>query len=727
MSWFDEQIKQRKLNDNAEIEEGFLSIADAVLGSKRHSQFASDDTKAQDAIEEILMYYHVKSREIPPAIKGVEERLEFLLRPNGIMRRRIILETGWYKNAVGAMLAVRSDDGTVVALIPKGFGGYVFYDSKKGCWEKLSQKNENVFQQEAICFYKPFPLKKMNVVSLIRYMMSCLSLGDIALFLGMALSVSLVGLLGPMLNHFLFEDVIESQSIQLLWGIAIFIISVTVSKVIFTIAQKLVLHKINMKVELSVQAACMMRILMLPAEFFKNYSSGELANRTFYLQELCSALINTVMNIGISSLFSLIYIFQIVNYTPELAASAIGVVCVTIIFVLITIFYQSYITKQQMEVAAKESGMSYSLISGIQKIKLAGAEKRAFARWTKLYAKNVELLYNPPIFLKANGAFSTMISLLGTLLIYITALNSSISVADYYTFYAAYGMLTGAFMALAGISGVIACLKPAVDMVRPILETVPEVSEEKQVIERISGGIELNNISFRYHANMPLVIDNLSLKIRPGQYVAIVGETGCGKSTLMRLLLGFEKPQKGAIYYDGKDLSRIDLKSLRKKIGVVMQEGKLFQGDIFHNIIISAPHLTLDDAWEAAELAGVADEIRKMPMGMHTLISEGNGGISGGQRQRLIIARAVVAKPKILMFDEATSALDNITQKKISDALKSLKCTRIVIAHRLSTIQNCDRILYLENGKIVEDGTYEHLISLNGKFADLVARQRVDV
>ena len=158
-----------------------------------------------------------------------------------------------------------------------------------------------------------------------------------------------------------------------------------------------------------------------------------------------------------------------------------------------------------------------------------------------------------------------------------------------------------------------------------------------------------------------------------------------------------------------------------------MQEGKLFQGDIFHNIIISAPHLTLDDAWEAAELAGVADEIRKMPMGMHTLISEGNGGISGGQRQRLIIARAVVAKPKILMFDEATSALDNITQKKISDALKSLKCTRIVIAHRLSTIQNCDRILYLENGKIVEDGTYEHLISLNGKFADLVARQRVDV
>ena len=287
--------------------------------------------------------------------------------------------------------------------------------------------------------------------------------------------------------------------------------------------------------------------------------------------------------------------------------------------------------------------------------------------------------------------------------------------------------MSGAFLSLAGIASIVAQLKPVLEMAKPLMETVPEVSEGKAVIDRLSGSIELNNVSFRYHESMPMVIDDLSLKIRPGQYVAIVGSTGCGKSTLMRLLLGFEKPLKGAVYYDGKDLNAIDLKSLRRKIGVVMQDGKLFQGDIFSNITISAPHLTLKEAWEAAEMADVAEDIRRMPMGMHTIISEGSGGVSGGQRQRLMIARAIAPRPRILMFDEATSALDNLTQKTVSDSLEKLKCTRIVIAHRLSTIRHCDRILYLEKGKILEDGTYDQLIAQGGKFAQLVERQRLDV
>ena len=263
-------------------------------------------------------------------------------------------------------------------------------------------------------------------------------------------------------------------------------------------------------------------------------------------------------------------------------------------------------------------------------------------------------------------------------------------------------------------------------MAKPIMDAEPEISEGKHIVTKISGGIELSNVSFRYEDNSPLVVDDLSLKIKPGQYVAIVGKTGCGKSTLMRLLLGFEKPQKGAIYYDGRDMGTLDLKSLRKRIGVVTQNGKLFQGDIYSNIIISAPYLSVDDAWKAAEIADIADDIRAMPMGMHTIISEGAGGISGGQKQRLMIARAVAPNPKILMFDEATSALDNITQKKVSEALDSLKCTRIVIAHRLFTIKQCDRIIVLDSGKIVEDGTYEELIDKKGYFYELVERQRLD-
>ena len=379
-----------------------------------------------------------------------------------------------------------------------------------------------------------------------------------------------------------------------------------------------------------------------------------------------------------------------------------------------------------MALSGRESGMTYALITGIQKIKLAGAEKRAFARWGNLYAQSAKMTYDPPMFLKLNSVISLAISLTGTLVMYYMSVRAGLSVADYYAFNTAYGMVSGAFLSLAGIALSAAQIRPILTMVQPFFDAVPEVSDGKQVIERLSGGIELNNVSFRYNENMPLILDDLSLKIRPGQYVAIVGRTGCGKSTLLRLLLGFEKPQKGAIYYDGKDLERIDLRSLRRRIGVVMQNGKLFQGDIYSNIVISAPWLSQQDAWEAAELTGIAEDIRRMPMGMNTVISEGSGGISGGQRQRLMIARAIAPKPKILMFDEATSALDNITQKKVSESLDRLKCTRIVIAHRLSTIRQCDRILVLDQGKIVEDGTYDELIASDGFFAELVARQRLD-
>ena len=310
---------------------------------------------------------------------------------------------------------------------------------------------------------------------------------------------------------------------------------------------------------------------------------------------------------------------------------------------------------------------------------------------------------------------------------YYLSVQSNVSPSEYIAFNSAYGAVSAAFASLTAVALSVARIKPILEMAEPILKTEPESSENKTMVTRLSGSIELSNVYFRYTPNMPYVVDGMSLKIRAGEYVAIVGTTGCGKSTLVRLLLGFETPEKGAVYYDGKDLATLDLRSLRRRIGTVTQDGGLFQGDIYSNIVISAPQLSLDEAWEAAELAGIADDIRAMPMGMQTMISEGQGGISGGQKQRLMIARAVAPKPKILIFDEATSALDNKTQKQVSDALDKLKCTRIVIAHRLSTIKNCDRILVLEGGRILEEGSYDELIAKNGFFAELVARQRLDV
>jgi len=726
MGWFDEQIRDRKKNDDEAFAEAFANMAAAVTGKRVDAALNDDRTVTKDAIDEILKYYHIKSREVPDNISDMNEQLEYLMRPYGIMRRTVKLEGKWYRDAVGAMLGVLKESGRVVALLPSGLSGYSYYDYETGRKRKINRRNVHLFEEEAIAFYKPFPLKKMSIPSLAKYIVQTLSAADLVMIALATLALSLVGMITPMLNKLLFGRVLMSGSVRLLASIAVFSVCVSISTLLITAVKNMITARIETKLNISVEAATMMRVMSLPADFFKQYSSGELSSRASQVGVLCRMLVSTVLSTGLTSLFSLIYISQIFAYAPTLVVPALIIILVTVVFSVVSSLVEMNLSTQQMEISGKESGMIYSFITGIQKIRLAGAEKRAFARWGNLYAKSADLEYGPPAFIELNSVISLAISLVGTIVMYVLAVESGISVADYYAFSTAYGMVSGAFMSLAGIALTAAQIKPILTMVKPFFDAVPEVSDGKQVLTRLSGGIELNNVSFGYSENMPLVIDDLSLKIRPGQYVAIVGKTGCGKSTLMRLLLGFEHPKKGAIYYDGKDLEKIELRSLRRRIGVVMQNGKLFQGDIYSNIVISAPWLSRQDAWEAAELAGIADDIRSMPMGMDTMISEGAGGISGGQRQRLMIARAIAPKPKILMFDEATSALDNITQKKISESLDSLKCTRIVIAHRLSTIKQCDRIIVLDKGKIIEDGKYDELIEKNGFFAELVSRQRLD-
>ena len=727
MGWFDEQIKDRMRADNDAFEDSFIRAAGIVMGSRLSAAMNDQRQAASDAIGAILKSYHIKPREVPESITDMNDTLEYLLRPQGIMRRDVALEKGWYKDAAGPMIGTMKDDGRIVALIPTGMAGYTLVDTKNGVREKMSRKNEDLLEKEAIAFYKPFPSQKIGIAGLLRYIIENIRTADILLIVISTLVVTLIGFLEPKLNEILFSDVIVSGSIRALTSIAIFIVCVSVSSLMLTVIKQMIVSKMSARIGLSVEAAAMMRILSLPANFFKDYASGELANRAEYVNVLVDRLLDAILTTGLTSLFSLAYITQIVAFAPALVTPALIVIISTVVVSMLAALWQVKISRQQMEYASKERGMSYALYSGIQKIKLSGAEKRAFARWGREYSKSAKLLYDPPAFLKVNGVLTMAISLAGMMFIYYEAVKSGISVAEYYAFNVAYGMVSGAFATLAGIALTASQIGPILEMTKPILETQPEVSEDKQVVERLMGGIELNNVTFTYNENMPNVLDGVSLKISPGQYVAIVGKTGCGKSTLMRIMLGFEKPQRGGVFFDGKDIERMDLKSLRRKIGSVMQNGKLFTGDLYSNIVINNPRLTLDEAWEAAEMSGLAEDIRNMPMGMFTMISEGQGGISGGQRQRLFIARAIAPKPRILMFDEATSALDNITQKIVSDSLEKLKCTRIVIAHRLSTIRQCDRIIVLDKGHIIEDGTYDELIAKNGFFAELVERQRVDI
>ena len=726
MLWFDEQIKARKQNDDEIFEESFLRIAGAVLGRQISSALEDEAFQMRSAMERILRFYHIQPTEVPESIKSVNEQLEYLLRPHGIMRRNVRLSSGWYKDAFGAMLAVRADNGEAVALIPNKTGGYHFFDASEGKNVRVNKKTAALFAEEAIAFYVPFPSEKMQIRDLVHYMIKCVSPADIGVVVLLMLLTALLGLIGPAVNKWLFSAVILSDTIRPLVMTAIFLLCLTASQMVINLIKLLATARINTKLQLSVEAATMARILTLPIGFFKEYSVGDLANRAAYITALCDLIVNSILSVGITGVFSLIYIFQIFSFARELAAPAIITILAVAVLSVVSSLIQVSISKKRMEAAAAESGMTYSMITGIQKIKLSGAEKRAFAKWGAQYAKGAALTFDPPMFLKVNKVLCVAINLFGMIAIYFFAVRSHISVSDFYAFNTSYGLVSGAITMLAGLALSIVDVKPMLEMCLPIMEAVPETAEQKQVLERISGSIEINHLSFRYSENAPQIIDDLSLSIRAGEYIAIVGKTGCGKTTLMRLLLGFEKPDKGAIFYDGKNMETIDLKSLRRRIGSVMQDGKLFQGDIFSNIVICAPWLTMDDAWEAAEVSGIADDIRKMPMGMMTVISEGQGGISGGQRQRLMIDRAVAPKPKVLMFDEATSALDNITQKKVADALAKMKCTRIVIAHRLSTIRECDRILVLDKGHIIQQGTYDELIAQEGFFAELVERQRID-
>ncbi len=726
MGWFNEQIRQRSESDQRVLEDSFFRMASVVMDKWSADRLEAEMLTTRKAIGDVLKYYHQKPVEVPEGITDPHEQLEYVLRPTGLMVREVKLEENWHSDAFGPMLGYLKDSGATVALMPGTVFGYYFKDPATGRKIRVTRKTEKLFAKDALCFYQPLPMKKLGIPDLLLYMKKSISTGDLILIILATLAVTMVGKLEPRIYEAVTGPILQSKNINMLVGIASFLLSSAFASQLISMVRALLMNRINIKASQAVEASVMMRILSLPVSFFRKYSSGELSSRATSVTSLCTMIVNNFISTGLSSLLSLLYISEIFRFAPALVWPSIAIIVSTMAVSVIASMVQIGISRKKMELNAQESGMTYAMLNGVQKIRLSGSEKRVFARWGRLFSQSSELEYNPPVFLKMNKVITTAISLIGLVVLYFIAVKTGVSSSQYIAFNAAYGRVTSAFGALSGIIVSMASIRPVLEMAEPILKAEPEVAADKKTVEKVSGHIEMNHVSFRYSNDSPYILDDLSLDIKAGEYVAIVGRTGCGKSTLVRLLLGFEKPEKGTIFYDRNEMESLDPRSLRKHIGVVIQNGQLFQGDIFSNITISAPQLTLDEAWEAAETAGLAQDIREMPMGMQTVIAEGQGGISGGQKQRLMIARAIAPKPKILIFDEATSALDNKTQKQVSDALDRLECTRIVIAHRLSTIRNCDRILVMAEGGIIEEGTYEELMALQGTFADLVARQQLD-
>lgn len=718
---FDSQLQKRLDYDRKAMADAFSDLL-SIIGAQKAGGMADErEVQLQSALESIFSALSLRVPDVPDELQEVELRLDYMLRPTGVMRRRVELKGKWWQSTMGPLLG-STKNGDVVAILP-GIWGYTFFDPAQGKKVRVNSKTASLLAREAFCFYRALPGKKLTVLDLVAFIFRSLSAADIISVLVISLLVSLLGMFTPYMTKQIFDSVIPSGTKGDLLPVGALLIGVTVGSSLFAMTRTLVLMRLRDKINHSVQGAAFARLFTLPVSFFKNYSAGEISRRAMSINTLTEMLSDTVLTSFLGALFSFIYIFQMAGFAPVLVGPALLFIIALLGVTIITGPVRQKYSRQLMELAAKLDGMVFGLLSGIQKIKLAGAERRAFAKWAGKYKDMGRLRYNPPLLLPLSNAISGLIMLGGTIMLYYVAGSRGVAPSDYIAFNVAYATVSGALLSLGSAAVSLANIKPYLEMVRPILEAVPEFDETKKQVTSLSGAIEVSNVSFRYAEDGPWVLDSVSFQVKPGEYLAIVGKSGSGKSTLMRLLLAFETPHSGAIYYDGYDLQALDVRSVRQCIGVDLQDSRLFPGSIYANIAISAPWSTLEDAWEAARLAGVDEDIRAMPMGMHTLVSEGGGGLSGGQKQRIVIARAIISKPSILLFDEATSALDNITQEQVIRSLATLQCTRIVIAHRLSTVRDCDRILVLDKGSIVEEGSFEELMAKKGLFYEFAARQ----
>ncbi len=653
--------------------------------------------------------------------------LKDVLHASRFRARKVKLEGEWWLNNTGSLLAFTVDGQNPVALVQEIQGQIEYVDLVAGIKKRMTSSLSGLIQSFAYQFYPPLPNKVITGKELIVFgIKNCRR----EFFFISILSIvgGLLNLVIPMITGFVFDRVIPQGEYRLLGVLGIILILTTISISLFQLTRSISMVRIETKMDFILQSAIWDRLLNLPIPFFRKYTSGELAQKTNSILALRKAMSDTVVYALLSSvalIFNLIFLFWF-NFV-------LGFFTVIILFISMFIVGLLGMSMKKLQTSQigfqnKLYGIITQLLTSITKIKTTGSEIHAFEQWANRFAnqkkESIELR-KLSIIVQQILTFTPVLVLIFIFLYIHVFMTQKMSTGEFMTFFTA---LTITIMACMGASAAIMSFflaMPLFDNVKVILEALPENFQAKPASASLHGAVDISNLSFRYHEKSPLALKNVSIHVNPGEFVAIVGPSGSGKSTLLRLLLGFESPETGTICYDRHDLSMVDPESIRRQVGTVLQTSQLFPGTIFSNIggITDA---TLDDVYEVANLAGLGEDIDMMPMGMFTTISEGISTLSGGQRQRILIARALVTKPRILFLDEATSALDNTTQQMVSKSLEGLNATRIVIAHRLSTVINADKIFVMENGEIVESGTYPELQSNGGKFAELVKRQMIE-
>jgi len=662
----------------------------------------------------------------PRGIKGAES-VEAIARASGIRARRVALKGDWWREQSGPLLVFRDEDHRPAAVLPVWRGRYRLWDPVEDRTRRLDRKQAASLESFGWIFYRPFPTRKLGVWDLLAFGMRGAA-ADLTTISILGIASGLLAVLLPVAIGLTFDSIIPGADRSGLLAVSVFLAIAAMASAMFELTRNFAVLRLEGRMDSAMQAAVWDRLLGLPVPFFRDYAAGDLAMRSLAISQIREKLTGSTLESIFSGIFSAFSFALMFYYSWRLAVLGTALTAIVFLVPLVVGLLQVRRLRELSEVHGRISGMVLQFVTGIAKLRVTGKELRAFTVWAREFTRQKRQATAARKLSNGLSVFMAVFPLLCSGAIFYS--NSrlvadgvvSLSTGAFLAFHAAFFQFLAAALALSSAAGSVLGIVPLFERARPILETLPETSAAKGEPGALTGNIEISHAFFRYRADTPLVLRDLSLSVRPGEFVALVGASGCGKSTLFRLLLGFERLDSGAIHFDGQDLAGMNPQAVRRQIGVVLQNGQLQTGDIFENIAGTRP-LTMDDAWAAARLAGLEDDIRAMPMGMHTVISEGGGGLSGGQRQRLMIARAIASRPRILLFDEATSALDNLTQAIVSRSLEQLQATRIVIAHRLSTVVKADRIFVLEAGRVVESGSYAELIAQEGLFAKLAQRQ----
>jgi NHLM bacteriocin system ABC transporter ATP-binding protein len=736
----DRRIERRDAAEREDLTRR-VAAADRVVGNVTRSF----DAVARDAEARVRIADVIGDPAPLAAVRLVASRMRTPVRPpvtpdgpgrsidpvhrialnSGMRTRTVRLEDGWWRRDLGPMVGRRTVDKRPVALLPEA-GGYVAaLATDRDEVAPVTRESARLLENKADVLYAPLPGNVRSARALLRFGQRG-NRRDLRQLAVTGLLVAALGLLSPVMTGTILGTFVARAQKHLIIEGAMVVIGAGFVAAALSVVMNIAALRLEGRSTATLQSAVWIRLLSLPVSFFSRFSTGELGTAALGInavQETLSSVTTTATLGLLTGSANLVLVFF---YSVPLALIATGLVAAGAAVCVIAGYFEVRWQRELYTVEQRLSSTVFQLLTGLPKLRVAAAEDRAFGVWAADFTRSRTLATSARRVQNVITTFNAGFPLLCTVVIFgVVAgpLHGQLPIATFLSFFTAFSLLLAATLQFTGVAITTMNVVPMLERLGPILEAEQESAAQRADPGELSGQITFSHVSFRYGEDGPLALRDVTFSVRPGEFLAIVGPTGCGKSTMLRLLLGFETPTSGAVLYDGQDLTELDVTLVRRQCGVVLQNGALLAGSIKDNIIGGASY-TLDDAWAAARMAGIDEEIAALPMGMHTGVSEGTSTLSGGQRQRIMIARALVSRPRMVFFDEATSALDNPTQQVIAESTRNLNATRIVIAHRLSTVADADRILVLDRGSIVQEGTYQQLIADSaGLFARLASRQ----